>query len=149
MRFTHDLRWIFSFTFIFFFSFSCYGDSPDVAKGPWYSYEPTVVNLAGVLVEKTVYGPPGYGETPEKDKKMNIIFFELANPINLKADPADLRDMDDRTGVTEIQIDTSDSKARLKKFLNQKVTLRGTLYEATSGDEFTSVLMLVLKAFRS
>jgi hypothetical protein len=147
MRFTHDLLWIFSSTLIFFFSLSCYGDSPDVAKGAWYSYEPSVVNLAGVLVEKWVYGPPGYGETPQKDKKIKIIFFELTNPINLKADPADLRDADDRTSVTEIQINTSDSMTRLKKFLNKKVTLRGTLYEATSSAEFTSVLMLVTKAW--
>jgi hypothetical protein len=147
MRFTYRLSWIYPFLFIFFYGFSSYADTPEVITGAWYSYEPSVVNLAGVLMEKLVYGPPGYGETPQKDRKINIVFFELTNPINLKADPADLRDMDDRTGVTEIQIDTSDSKAPLKKFLNKKVTLRGVLYEATSGTEFSSVLMTVNKAW--
>ncbi len=42
----------------------------------WYEYEPEVVTLKGTLITSTAYGPPNYGETPEKDEKVNYFVLD-------------------------------------------------------------------------
>lgn len=37
-------------------------------------YSPCVASLSGILTKESVFGPPNFGETPEKDRKLTISF---------------------------------------------------------------------------
>jgi hypothetical protein len=42
-----------------------------------YKYDTAGVRLEGRLIERKVYGPPGYGETPAKDQRSSIFVLKL------------------------------------------------------------------------
>src|SRR2546422_735374 len=41
------------------------------------------VRLTGRMEEERKFGPPGFGETPEKDAKLTIVLLRLATPLNV------------------------------------------------------------------
>ncbi len=115
-------------------------DEKKAGKLKEYSVEPAVVEMSGVIVSKKVWGPPDYGEKPNS-KKVTIYLLKLDEPVDVKGNKADEISTMDFKGVTEVQI--FDSKVRVKKFLNKKVVVKGTLHEKSAGAEYTDVLINV------
>ncbi len=45
------------------------------------------VALAGSIARRTVFGPPNYGETPERDARETVLVLRLETPICVTAKP--------------------------------------------------------------
>jgi len=56
-----------------------------------YTFETEGVRLEGVLIERHVYGPPGYGETPKHDSRAIIFILRVPAAITVKATPESAR----------------------------------------------------------
>lgn len=118
------------------------------APGKWFKYGPPAIELTGVIVKETVYGPPNYGEDPKTDLKIQIYVLKLPDAINVEGDQRDKFNADTYTGVTEIQLDQlgKQEKIKFEKFLNKKVGLKGTLFGRLIGShDYKDVLMNVFE----
>jgi len=113
-----------------------------------YFYEPDTAIISGTMIEKTFYGPPGYGESPATDSQESFYLLVVPQPVKIfsnsqeqEAEGIDVSIQD----IDTIQLIPSDS-IRLKPFLHRKVQLHGTFSGAVSGHHHTSVLLWVIKA---
>ena len=52
----------------------------------WLSYFSSVVRVQGKLTKVLKYGPPSYGEVPEKDSRLEVAFLILRGPVRIKED---------------------------------------------------------------
>ncbi len=112
----------------------------------WYRYEPEVVSLKGVLLMKSGYGPPNYGEDPRTDEKVKYIVLKLDNPINVKGDlDQNSINLDTFRNISEIQLVLFSDQMRkdISGKINKKVLIKGTLFEKHTGHHYTDVLMIV------
>lgn len=104
-----------------------------------YKYEPVQEEISGTIIQKMYYGPPGYGEDPKIDKKTYPYILKTDTPNDFISTSDDPINSPER-GITEIQIILENEKIELKKFLNQKVKIKGTFFHAISGGHHTKVL---------
>ncbi len=104
-----------------------------------YHYGPEKVELTGVLMQKTFYGPPGYGEDPRHDRKEHVYILRLEKPIRVIAAARDSRN-EGHDNVRELQVDDN-GKMPLKSLLKKKVRVRGSLRSAEIGHDHTDVLI--------
>lgn len=112
----------------------------------YFYYEPEQSIIYGTVTEKMFYEGPGYGETPEVDKKVNALILKTDVPVN--AYPHSQNDdpeIGDRiiTNQKEIQIYTTDKKINLSSLKGKKVALQGVLQRAMTGHHHTEILMEV------
>jgi hypothetical protein len=130
--------------------FSLWSESPTSTPEPtitpnpyvWYPYEPNGVKLTGTVVNVKAYGPPNFGETPDKDEKLNLKVLKLDQPINVKGNTNDEIDDEDVLEVTEIEIDTNiNLNPRLFFYVGKKVEVEGTLEHREAGAWITEVLL--------
>ncbi len=112
----------------------------------YFYYEPEQSIIYGTVTEKMFYEGPGYGETPEVDKKVNALILKTDVPVNAyphsqNNDP----EIGDRiiTNQKEIQIYTTDKKINLSSLKGKKVMLQGVLQRAMTGHHHTKILMEV------
>jgi hypothetical protein len=111
-----------------------------------YQYEPSVSTISGTLTIKQFYGRPNYGETPEKDEKVSVYILKSAYPVTVIAagnQPDGETANKTIRGVTEIQVYDRNQNKSLSAYLGKKITLKGTLIHAESGDHYTKILMQV------
>jgi len=114
------------------------------ATEPCLRYQPDTVRVAGTLARHTFYGAPGFGEDPKHDEKESGFYLELSVPVCTVAGGDDI----DRalSGVRRVQLVLdSAGYARLRPFLGQRVTLRGTLFGAITAHHHAPILLDVLK----
>ena len=107
-------------------------------------YEPDTVHVTGQLTRKTFYGAPGFGDDPKHDEKETGFYLELSSPICTQpgADDVDTA----KTGIRIVQLVLdSAGYARLRPFVGQRVTLKGTLFGAISGHHHAPVLLDVTR----
>jgi hypothetical protein len=104
-----------------------------------YPYWPAVVKLTGTLIFERRYGPPGYGNTPDKDEKLEVPILFLDAPITVEAAQNDPNEYETETDVTEVQI--SMPAEDLKKYLYQSVTVEGRLSERRTGYDFAPIII--------
>lgn len=109
-----------------------------------YKYETPGVRLDGRLIERTVYGPPGYGETPAKDERDKILVLRLTHPItvepllNAKANRS--LSLDTVKDISDIQLFIKSSQtAEAHKLVGAMVMVVGTLNEAVAPSQYTKV----------
>src|SRR5258708_6462662 len=57
-----------------------------VTLGPCLPVQPSKLWLSGTLKQEVRLGPPGYGETPERDEKDTILVLHLDAPVRVCAD---------------------------------------------------------------
>jgi hypothetical protein len=117
--------------------------SPLAAPG-CLPYGPDTVSITGTLARHMFYGAPGFGEDPEHDAKETGFYLELPAPACTHAG----QDYTDPplTGVRLVQLVLdAGGYARLRPFLGQRVTLRGTLFGAITGHHHAPILLDVLK----
>lgn len=104
-------------------------------------YEPVVVELTGTLVVAMEYGPPGYGENPAKDQRVQVLMIKLDRPVDVCGDPESETNQSAFRDVRRIQLITDDKDYR--PWIGRRVVIRGTLSEAITGHHYTDVLLTV------
>lgn len=108
-----------------------------------FKYDTPGVQLEGALVERKVYGPPGYGETPAQDLRTTILILKLRQPITVEPVPPVSQDNpngDTFKHVSEVQLFVSQSQiADARKLVGHTVTATGTLNEAITASQYTKV----------
>ena len=113
-----------------------------------YKYDKPGVQLDGVLTERKVYGPPGYGETPAKDTRTTILVLKLARPISVEPPPnAEANgsaNLDGAKNVREVQLFISHSLSlNSKELVGRSVAVTGTLNESITASQYTKVWLEV------
>jgi hypothetical protein len=106
-------------------------------------YEPDVVRLSGHLLIDKEYGPPNYGETPAKDEKLHVAILHLTHPLDVCGDTKDATTSESFKGLQVVQLNFSNLHTDPKRYADQKIAVKGTLYRAISGYHFADVLMTV------
>jgi len=109
-----------------------------------YRYDTAGVRLEGTLIERKVYGPPGYGETPDKDERDTILVLKLSIPITVQptanAEASGSASLDMVKDVNEVQIYLPRPRVRdARKLLGKVVVAVGTLNEAAAPSQYTKV----------
>jgi hypothetical protein len=102
-----------------------------------YQYYPNKAVLTGTLTKKMFYGPPGFGEDPKHDKKEHVFILKLAKPIKVVAESSDYTSHDN---IRELQVNNL-RRLKLNPMLKKKVIIKGTLYSASIGHDYTNVLI--------
>lgn len=110
----------------------------------WFAYYPSVVRLQGKLIKVQKWGKPSYGESPEKDEKVDVAILILKTPIRVKASSASSVNNESVTNVSFVQAifspDTAKSQAQ---HFDQDIVLAGNLVRARKGEHFTEVVLQV------
>jgi hypothetical protein len=108
-----------------------------------YKYETPGVQLEGTLIERKVYGPPGYGETPAKDLRTSILVLKLWQPITVEPMPHVSKDNpngDKFHHVREVQLIVNPSqRADVRKLAGRTIAATGTLSESITASQYTRV----------
>jgi len=109
-----------------------------------YYFEPDVSIIEGTLITRMYYGPPNYGEDPETDAKQYPFILQLDEPIDVISLEGDIHNSD-RLQVTEIQVvpNNEEETKNLKKYINKRIIIQGTLFEAIFGSHHMDVLIRI------
>lgn len=111
----------------------------------WLTYYPYKVQLRGVLIKRNEYGPPGFGESPLTDKKVQVYILVLDEPVNVKANSKNSGDIGTFRNVREVQIIAS-SSVKYKsyaEFIGTHVTATGELIEGDIQGQYTDVVLVL------
>jgi len=111
---------------------------------PNLKYDTPGVALEGTLIERQVYGPPGFGETPAKDERDSILVLKLRRPITVEpladAKSKDSASLDTARDIREVQLFVDRSQiANARKLVSKMVIAVGTLNEAVAPSQYTKV----------
>jgi hypothetical protein len=111
-------------------------------------YDSPGTKLEGTLVERKVYGPPGYGETPARDAKETILVLKLSHPVTVEpaanAEANGSPNLEPVRNVPEVQLILSRSyTVNTRKLVGKRVTATGTLNESITASQRTKVWMFV------
>lgn len=109
----------------------------------WLSYDPAVSRLQGNLVKVTKYGKPTYGENPEKDERVVVPILVLPTPVRVKGRSTSSVNNESLTNVSFVQLIFPAEFGDYSKYLDQYITVAGTLIRSHKGDHFTDVVMTV------
>lgn len=109
-----------------------------------YKFDTPGVQLEGTLVERKVYGPPGYGETPARDERDTIFILKLSHPITVEptanAEASGSASLDTEKHVHAVQLFVDRSRtAEARKLLGKVVVTVGKLNEAAAPSQYTKV----------
>lgn len=98
------------------------------------------------MTQRRVYGPPGFGETPDRDQRDTILMLKLPRPITVrpstgvasKGDP----NLDIFRHVHEVQLFfPRDLQFDAEKMVGNVVIVSGTLNERVAPSDYTDVWM--------
>jgi hypothetical protein len=109
-----------------------------------YHYDSAGIRLEGTLIERKVYGPPGYGETPAKDERDTHLILKLSHAITVEptanAEANGSASLDPEKNIDEVQLFVAPSRtAEARKLLGKLVVAVGTLNEAAAPSQYTKV----------
>lgn len=103
-----------------------------------YSYEPSVSTISGKITSEVFYGPPGFGEKPETDKKEEQYLLVLDKPIDvITKDDSN----ESKYKISKIQLLYNKDAVDMAKYTGSTVLLTGTFFSAHTGHHHTEVLM--------
>lgn len=113
-----------------------------------YRYDTVGITLHGTLIQRKVYGSPGYGETPAQDAHDTILILKLPHPISVKpaanAEANGSPNLDPAKNVRDVQLHMNRPQAiHARRLLGRKVTAIGTLNESITAVQRTKVWMEV------
>jgi hypothetical protein len=116
------------------------------AQEPSYRYDTGGVQLRGTLTRRSVYGPPGYGETPAQDERGTILVLKLIQPITVE--PAsqvvhkDNPNADTFKDVRAVQLFIPrNANHGINTLVGKVVLASGVLNEHVAPSEYTDVWM--------
>jgi hypothetical protein len=105
------------------------------------NYDPAIVTITGVLVSRTYYGPPNYGENPKTDSKERQYVLILDSPVDVVGDQNDELNKTER-GIKRVTLVVHDFKAHpVESLLGGRVEVQGKLFHAHTGHHHTKVLI--------
>jgi hypothetical protein len=120
--------------------------TPAVASGheTIYKYDTPGIKVEGTLIERRVYGPPGYGETPAKDKRDTNLVLKLRHEISVEAatnaEVNGSANLDPAQNVREIQLFVDRAQvAAIRKLIGREIVACGTLNESITASQYTKV----------
>jgi hypothetical protein len=113
-------------------------------------YEPTVVELNGILELRTYPGPPNYESVKLGDEPEQCYYFKLVNPIDVFPVPGSNSLINDvvekNVKVIQLSLRNDSLFGRFKKIgSRKKIKLKGTLFHRHTGHHHAEVLMSVDK----
>lgn len=113
-------------------------------KSTEYRYDTPGTDLSGVLVERNVYGPPGYGETPSRDSHEKIYVLKLSKSISVEPTPnaeaTGSASLDPAQNVREVQLFVpQQQKSRIATLIGHSIEAKGTLNESITASQYTKV----------
>jgi hypothetical protein len=116
-----------------------------------YYYDTIPVTLEGTLKIESYFGPPGFGDNPNTDKREDCYILCLDNSINVLKDPNGMdADDDDETYLNNYKIElaaTNDTVFEdLRGLKYQQVRVTGTFFGKYSPNHHTDVLLSTIKA---
>jgi hypothetical protein len=112
-----------------------------VATATCLHYDGDPVVLKGVVISRTSYGPPGFGEDPVHDDHETQALLRLDAPLCVDATAAGAETPYDRAeNQVEITLVPMPHQS-LKSYVGRRVTVTGTLFGAHTGHHHTDVLM--------
>lgn len=111
--------------------------------GRWLPYEPTVVELRGILEIQMEFGPPNYGEDPATDARLEVPMLLLESPVSVRGDPYDQTDNATVTNMRKLQLIFLSGAEDYRHLIGKSVAVAGTLSEAMTGHHFTPVVLTV------
>ena len=101
-------------------------------------YEPETVVLQGNVQRALAYGPPGFGETPDRDAKEIFYSLQLGVPICVLA--GNDEDQPAEKSIRQLQIAFINMPFD-KTIAGRRVRIIGALFHATTGHHHTKVLI--------
>lgn len=113
-----------------------------------YNFGPSISKVEGKLTVRMFYGPPGYGENPETDKKLYPYVVQLYDPIDVIASEDDDLHSADHLGINEVQvIPINDQQTKtLNQYANKAIVVEGTLSEAVLGHAHHTDVVLEIES---
>jgi hypothetical protein len=107
------------------------------------------IELEGTLTERMFYGPPGFGETPEKDSQDRVLVLQLKKPITVEpvknAGSKNSLGLETVRHVLLVQLFFDRGhQSQARKLLGKKIRVEGTLDEAVAPRQYTNVTMSVI-----
>jgi len=123
----------------------CYTGADQQSTGtplPCLRYGPAIVDLSGRLVGRTGYGPPGFGESPDVDKKWKVPILLLSNSVDVCGDTTSGVNTSTFRDVKQMQVVFYGSLSATR-FFGHRVVLTGTLFEKVTMNHHTDVLVLL------
>lgn len=106
-----------------------------------YSYEPAMIELNGTLTTKQIFGPPNYGETPEKDARETVYILKLDTPIAVRRDPNSELNLESFSNIVAIQVALRPGVNLKRELINGHVTVTGSLFQGVTGHHVTNVVL--------
>ena len=104
-------------------------------------YEPSIVQLKGILRENICPGPPEYANIKMGDTPEHIFVLTLDAPVHVReSTPRKDSWNEPEENVTEIQVAASCSEAQ--HLVGKHVIISGTLFHAITAHHRTDVIML-------
>lgn len=104
---------------------------------------PTPVRLSGTIVREEKYGPPGYGESPKRDARLQVFLLELPEAVAVCADTSRVAPQPQAEGVRLLQLTEHVSIGSLRKHLGASVEVFGTIRRRVWPSDFTDALIRV------
>jgi len=114
-----------------------------------FKFDTPNVKLEGTLSERVFYGPPGFGETPDKDAREKVFVLTLEQPITAvpieDAETKGSSSLSIHRNVRAVQlfIFPSAKREQARMLIGKTVVAIGTLDEATAPSEHLEVSMRV------
>ena len=102
-------------------------------------YEPSKVTLTGIIHKRIDPGPPGYGENPKTDSKEEHLYLHLDHAVCVEADLSGENEAVAKTKMMEMVYFVKQPFQH--GWLNQHVSVTGTLFHAITGHHWTPALI--------
>lgn len=107
----------------------------------WFSFEPEIVALEGILELKPFAGPSTFGEIEGADRIEIALIVRLSAPISVRRSDNDPLNGEDIENVTQIQLNCADHLTDCVRLANKKVRVTGTLFAAHTGHHHARLLI--------
>lgn len=100
--------------------------------------------IQGVIETVQYYGPPGYGEDPEYDKKITAYILKLSRPIKVVASNDD--ELNSIIVTKEIQLSTYEliKKVKIAAKTHKKIKVTGEFFSSHTGGHTSKLLIDVV-----
>jgi len=109
----------------------------------YYSYEPAISTISGIVRLEKFYGRFNFGGSPESDEREDSWILYPENPLNMNQS-SDIESNNEKIGVTTIHL-TETKGLDLASYDGKVLLISGSLSGAISGHHHAKVIMNVLK----
>jgi hypothetical protein len=122
-----------------------HSSSAGESRSTWLHFEPSVVELTGVIGVAYEYNQPSWGDDSRNDEKLGTPMLRLSKPINILGDPRSNTNQGDAENIEEVQLQIQ----RYRGLVGKRVIVTGTLSRGHAGWHFTEVEMTVKSVHRA